>query len=79
MLQNPQKYARQEKIEVPDEFLSKKGLADKILKDQEMQRKANSTSVKGKIKADDSSESTSILRLRFKLQFLIRFGLRLKL
>ena len=58
MLEQPDKYAprgRGDGSDVPPEFLSKKGLADKILKEQEMRRKEEEASKKLLKAKEDSS------------------------
>lgn len=52
MLERPEKFAnvtRPTVTDLPDEFLSKKGLADKILKEKALQREAEEQTAKRKL------------------------------
>jgi hypothetical protein len=61
MLEKPDKFGDKNKreVDVPDEFLSKKGLADKILREKASQRAGNTSvaQIEGKEKAGRSSSS----------------------
>jgi hypothetical protein len=55
MLERPEKFGSgsASRIEIPDEFLSKKGLADKILKEKALQREAEEQAAKKKLAIKD--------------------------
>jgi hypothetical protein len=56
MLEHPEKFgtASTSRMEIPEEFLSKKGLADKILKENALQREAEEQAAKRKLAIKDT-------------------------
>jgi hypothetical protein len=56
MLEHPEKFgtASASRTEIPQEFLSKKGLADKILKEKALQREAEEQAAKRKLAIKDA-------------------------
>jgi len=59
MLERPEKFAGPSRTaEVPDEFLGKKGLADKILAEKAAQREAEGQAAKRKLAIKDTKSES---------------------
>jgi hypothetical protein len=71
MLERPDKFAEiaRPAVDVPDEFLSKKGLADKILKEKATKRDAEQASTTKRLAIQGSSKRSSRCEIHGQLMY----------